>query len=89
MEEDASRLLIKVVKTISIVIVWLMLTMVVGIYFGWFFYYDTPTAGNIICYVFNLATLVLTLWYLGRLWRDEIRDTEDGKWNAEDGKPNP
>ena len=86
MEEDASRLLIKVVKTISTVIVWLMLTMVVGIYFGWFFYYDTPTVGNIICYVFNAATLVLMLWYLWKLWKEDIRgrETEAKKRDTEE-----
>ena len=72
MEEDAARLLVKIVKTITIVIVWLMLTMVIGIYFGWFFYYKTPSIGNIVCYLFNLATLILMLIYLRRLWREEI-----------------
>jgi hypothetical protein len=72
MEEDAARLLVKIVKTISIVIVWMIITMTFGIYFGWFFYYKTPTLGNIICYVFNAATLVLVLLYLRRLWKEEI-----------------
>ena len=72
MEKDAARLLVKIVKTISIVIVWMMITMTFGIYFGWFFYYETPTIGNIICYVFIAITLVLVLIYLRRLWREEI-----------------
>jgi hypothetical protein len=72
MEEDAARLLVKVVKTISIVIVWMVITMTFGIYFGWFFYYKSPTLGNIICYVFLATTLVLVLFYLRKLWKDEI-----------------
>jgi hypothetical protein len=72
MEEDAARLLVKIVKTISIVIVWMMVTMTFGIYFGWFFYYKTPTLGNIICYLFIAITLVLVLIYLRKLWREEI-----------------
>ena len=72
MEEDATRLLIKIVKTISIVIVWMMVTMIFGIYFGWFFYYQTPTIGNIICYLFIAITLVLVLTYLRRLWKEDI-----------------
>ena len=73
MEEDASRLLVKVVKTISIAIVWLIVTMIIGIYFGWFFYYKTPTLGNFICYLFNTVTLVLVLIYLKKLWKEEIQ----------------
>jgi len=73
MEEDAARLLVKVVKTISIAIVWMIVTMIIGIYFGWFFYYKTPTLGNIICYLFNTATLVLVLIYLKRLWKEDIQ----------------
>jgi len=72
MEEDAARLLVKIVKTISIVIVWMMITMTFGIYFGWFFYYKTPTIGNIICYLFISITLVLVLIYLRKLWKEEI-----------------
>ena len=72
MEEDATRLLIKIVKTISIVIVWMMVTMIFGIYFGWFFYYKTPTIGNIICYLLIAITLVLVLIYLRRLWKEDI-----------------
>ena len=72
MEEDAARLLVKVVKTISIVIVWMVLTMTIGIYLGWFFYYKTPTIGNFICYVFMATTLVLVLIYLKKLWKEDI-----------------
>ena len=72
MEEDATRLLIKIVKTISIVIVWMMVTMIFGIYFGWFFYYQTPTIGNIICYLFIAITLVLVLIYFRILWKEDI-----------------
>jgi hypothetical protein len=72
MEEDAARLLVKIVKTISIVIVWMMITMTFGIYFGWFFYYKMPTIGNIICYLFIAITLVLVLIYLRKLWKEEI-----------------
>jgi len=73
MEEDAARLLVKVIKTISIAITWLVLTMIIGIYFGWFFYYKTPTLGNLICYLFNASTLVLVLIYLKKLWKEEIQ----------------
>lgn len=73
MEEDASRLLQKVVKTLTAAIVWLLVNMIFGIYFGWMFFYDTPTIGNIIFYVFMAGTLVLMLRYFYRLWKEHIR----------------
>lgn len=72
MEEDAARLLLKVVKTITIVIIWLMLSMVIGIYFGWMFFYKSPTLGNFICYGFVAGTFVLMIIYLYRLWKEDI-----------------
>jgi membrane protein DedA with SNARE-associated domain len=72
MEEDAARLLVKIVKTISIVIVWMIITMTIGIYFGWFFFYNAPTIGNIICYLIIAALLVLVLIYLWNLWKEDI-----------------
>jgi hypothetical protein len=70
MEEDASRLLRKVIKTMSAAILWLLFNMTIGIYFGWMFFYTTPSLGNYIFYVFMAGTLVWMVVYLKRLWRD-------------------
>jgi hypothetical protein len=70
MEEDASRLLRKVVKTMSAAIVWLLINMTFGIYFGWMFYYKNPTIGNYIFYAFMGISLVLFILYIRKVWKE-------------------
>ena len=72
MEEDASKFLKKIVRTIGIAILWLMINMTVGIYFGWMFFYNSPTLGNFIFYGWMVLSLVLVLWYLYKVWKAYI-----------------
>jgi len=70
MEEDASRLLRKVVKTMSAAIVWLLINMTFGIYFGWMFCYKIQKIGNYICYSFMGISLVLFILYIRKVWKE-------------------
>lgn len=70
MEEDASRLLRKVVKTMSAAIVWLLINMTFGIYFGWMFFYQKPTIGNYIFYGFMGISLAFLILYLRKVWKE-------------------
>lgn len=70
MEEDASRLLRKVVKTMSAAIIWLLVNMTIGIYFGWMFFYSKPTLGNYVFYSFMALTAVLLILYLRKVWKE-------------------
>ena len=72
MEEDITRIFRKIVKTLSAGILWLLVNMSIGIYFGWMFFYSSITLGNIIFYAFMISTLVALIYYLMRVWREYV-----------------
>ena len=72
MEEDITKIFRKIVKTLSAGILWLLVNMSIGIYFGWMFFYASITIGNIIFYVFMLSTLVFLIYYLKKVWREYV-----------------
>jgi len=71
-EEDAKDFLMKVVKTMSAALIWLIINTTIGIYNGWMFFTTSPTAGNYIFYVWMTGSLVVMLIYFRRVWRSEF-----------------
>ena len=73
MEDDASKFLKKIVKTLSAALVWLLIIVIIGIYFGWMFFSETPSIGNFIFYGWMVLSLVALLRYLFIVWKDHLK----------------
>lgn len=69
METDSTRFLKKIISTIFPTVIWLLFIVTMGIYNAWFFFGDYPTTGNYIFYGLALATLLLLIRHLYRLWK--------------------
>ncbi len=69
MEEETKQFLLLIVNTISIVLIWMMVNVLVGIYFGFAFFEDKPTWKNITYYIVFLISLFFIARYLFRKWR--------------------
>lgn len=69
MEPDVQEFLIRIVQTISMAIVWLLVNMCVGIYFGYAFFDERPSLGNYIFYGWFLISLVWLISYLRKKWK--------------------
>ena len=69
MEPDVRLFLLTILNTISMGMVWLLLNMTFGIYYGFAFFEDTPTLGNYIYGAFFLSSLILLIRYLKKKWR--------------------
>ncbi|MBC7508764.1 MAG: hypothetical protein H7320_08455 [Ferruginibacter sp.] len=69
MEPDVTAFLLRIVQTISMAIVWLLINMSVGIYFGFAFFDDAPSLGNYVFYVWFIASFVLLILYLKKKWK--------------------
>ncbi|CAN5489477.1 hypothetical protein BH11BAC3_BH11BAC3_24570 [soil metagenome] len=69
MEPDIRAFLIRIVQSISMGILWLLVNMSIGIYFGFAFFEGSPTLGNYIYYVAFLVSLFFLLRYLRRKWK--------------------
>jgi FtsH-binding integral membrane protein len=72
MESDTRRFLNKIVTTIGLGLLWLFISMTMGIYNGWFFFSRTPTIGNYIFYGWTVFSLVGLLVLFRRIWREKF-----------------
>ena len=72
MEKDARRFLNKIVTTLGLGLLWLFLNMTIGIYNRWFFFVNTPTTGNYICYAWTILSLVGLLLIYRRIWKEKF-----------------
>jgi len=72
MEPDVQDFLKKIVASLFAGLIWLIVNMTLGIYFGLFFIEDGWHAGNIICYIFAALTLVLLLRWQRRVWKKKF-----------------
>ncbi|MFZ9718779.1 MAG: hypothetical protein ACO3BD_05435 [Chitinophagaceae bacterium] len=72
-EPQMRRYLMKVMKTLSAGMIYLLFHMTTGIFLGWGFYDPSPTMGNWIYYVLLMGTTAAFIYYLLRLWRSDFR----------------
>lgn len=72
MEPDVREFLIRIVQSLSMAMVWLLVNMTLGIYFGLGFFENTPSLWNYIFYVWFLASLVLLILYFRKKWKGHL-----------------
>lgn len=69
MEDETRNFLILIVNTIAIVLLWMIVHVLLGIYFNFAFFETTPGWENIIYYIFLISSLLLIIRYLGKKWK--------------------
>ncbi len=69
MEDDVRAFLIRIMQSISVGLVWLLLNMTIGIYYGYAFFEGRANLGNVIYYVAFIVSLVLLIRYLKKKWK--------------------
>lgn len=67
-EDNPQGFLILIVQTISVVLIWMIANVLVGIYFGFAFYEERPGWENYLYYAGLLLTLYLLIKYLIKKW---------------------
>lgn len=74
MEPEVREFLVRIMQSISIGLVWLLVNMSIGIYYGFAFFEDVPTLGNYLYYIGFLLSLTWLIFYLKKKWKgwDEI-----------------
>jgi ABC-type spermidine/putrescine transport system permease subunit I len=68
-EDNPAGFLVLIVQTISVILIWMIANVLVGIYFGYAFYEDSPGWQNYLYYILMLATLFFLIKYLIRKWK--------------------
>jgi len=69
MEPEVREFLARISQTIGVVVLWMFINSTVGIMFDLAFVHDHITVGNIIFYLWFIASIVLMVWLLRRLWK--------------------
>ena len=69
MEDDTRGFLVLIVNTISVVFIWMMTNVLLGIYFGLAFFEETPGWKNYLYYVFLLVSFFFLVRFIRRKWK--------------------
>ncbi len=69
MEEETRAFLVRIMQTISLVLLWMMVNVFIGIYKGFAFFEDRPDWTNYLYYVFFIGSFVILLIHLKRKWK--------------------
>ena len=73
MEPDAREFLGKIIRSLSIVILWMLVNMTLGIFFDFGFIHSGISIANILFYIFMLSTLTALIWYLLKIWKENVQ----------------
>lgn len=69
MEDETREFLVLIMNTISWVLLWMILNVCIGIYFGLGFFETIPTWKNILYYSFLLLSAIFLIKYLKSKWK--------------------
>lgn len=69
MEQETRDFLIRIINTISIVLLWMLVNVFIGIYKGFAFFDGHPRWPNFLFYAFFLAGLIWMVRYLMKKWK--------------------
>ncbi len=69
MEPDVREFLIRIMQTISMALVWLLINMSVGIYYGFAFFEGHATWGNYLYYICFIASFGWLIYYFKKKWK--------------------
>jgi hypothetical protein len=73
MEDDAKAFLMRIVRSLSVALLWLMINMTFGIYLGWLVFEGAPTLGNFIFYGWLIISFALMILYFVRTWKKHMQ----------------
>lgn len=68
-ENETKAFLIRIMQTISIVLLWMMLNVFIGIYKGYAFFPGSPDWTNYLFYAFFLISFIALVIHLWRKWK--------------------
>jgi hypothetical protein len=69
MEDETREFLVRILQTISIVLLWMMVNVYIGIYKGYAFFEVRPNLANYLFYTFFLVSLFFLLRHLRKKWK--------------------
>lgn len=68
MENETRDFLVRIVNTISLILLWMMANVLMGIYFELGFFEGTPSIYNLLYYIGSSTSLFFVIRFLKRKW---------------------
>jgi hypothetical protein len=68
-EDDTREFLVRILQTISIVLIWMLLNVYFGFYKDYAFFVTRPNWTNYLFYILSAISLVMLIIHLRRKWR--------------------
>lgn len=72
MEPEVKDFLKKVLQSVFTLLLWMIINMVAGIYFGLLFINDKISIGNILFYLFLIISLLWLIRFYYRIWKNKF-----------------
>ncbi len=69
MEDDTRAFLVRIMQTVSLVMLWMLVNVYIGIYKDYGFFEERPNWTNYLFYAFLIITFILLLRHLRRKWK--------------------
>ncbi|MBA2501133.1 MAG: hypothetical protein H0V30_15565 [Chitinophagaceae bacterium] len=69
MEPDIKKYLLRILNSMSVIVLWMMINATLGIYLGWAMIDDKLRLINIIFYAWLLGSFIFLVYYLFRKWK--------------------
>jgi hypothetical protein len=77
MERKVVIYLKRIVKTISIMLVWMIINTRLGINSNYAFFEDKITTANVLFYLWFVISLAALLFFFYKLWKDDVGFDEE------------
>ncbi len=69
MEPEVKAFLLRIINSLSMVLLWMMVNMTAGIFYGLAFFDNNPSATNILYWFFCLLSFAALVVYLRKKWK--------------------
>jgi drug/metabolite transporter (DMT)-like permease len=77
MEPGIREFFKRIVSTVSLLILWMIINMTIGIKYNGAFYEDNVHWYNVVFYVWLIASFIALVWFCIKIWRKPIEDLHD------------
>lgn len=74
MEPEVKEFLKRIMYSLFMGLLWMALNSTFGIMFDFAFVHDSVSVGNIIFYIWFLASLAALIWFYVRLWKKPLQN---------------
>jgi hypothetical protein len=76
MEPDIRQFLLNILRTLSILLLWGMVNILVGLRFRMAVFYDGHTLGTSLFYLWLVVSAILMYRHIKDMWKDSLRQRD-------------